>query len=59
MFKIILLSRLCYRKQILQEVSNTSDLSSEKFREIHKRIESCIDAIKPNEEYKDFTEKYK
>ncbi|XP_049820478.1 tyrosine-protein kinase Fer isoform X2 [Aethina tumida] len=46
-------------KQILQEVSNTSDLSSEKFREIHKRIESCIDAIKPNEEYKDFTEKYK
>ncbi|CAH0559325.1 unnamed protein product [Brassicogethes aeneus] len=46
-------------KHILQEIANNSDLSSEKFREIHKRIENCLDTIKPHEEYKDFTEKYK
>ncbi|KAJ3640839.1 hypothetical protein Zmor_027376 [Zophobas morio] len=46
-------------KQILQEVSTNSDCTADKFREIQKRIEASLESIKPNEEYKDFTEKHK
>ncbi|XP_017777355.1 PREDICTED: tyrosine-protein kinase Fer isoform X2 [Nicrophorus vespilloides] len=46
-------------KQILLEVSQYSDLTSEKFKEIQKKIESGLEAIKPSDEYNDFTEKHK
>nr|XP_023012456.1 tyrosine-protein kinase Fer isoform X2 [Leptinotarsa decemlineata] len=46
-------------KQILNDVANNSDLTSEKFREIQKKIENSIDSIKPCDEYKDFTDKHK
>uniref|UniRef100_A0AAR5PH33 Tyrosine-protein kinase n=1 Tax=Dendroctonus ponderosae TaxID=77166 RepID=A0AAR5PH33_DENPD len=46
-------------KQILSEIASNSDLTSEKFRECHRRICLNIDSIKPVDEYKDFTEKYK
>lgn len=50
---------ICAWKQILVDVANWSNFSSEKFKEIHKRIESSLDSIRPSEEYKDFTEKHK
>jgi hypothetical protein len=34
-------------------------LCSEKFREAQSRVEANLEAIKPNQEYKDFTEKHK
>ncbi|KAJ8915238.1 hypothetical protein NQ315_015461, partial [Exocentrus adspersus] len=46
-------------KQILQDVANNSNLTSDKFKEIQKRTETSIDSIKPSEEYKDFTEKHR
>jgi tyrosine-protein kinase Fer len=46
-------------KQILHEVSSNSDCTADKFREVQKRIEGSLEAIKPTEEYKDFTEKHK
>ncbi|XP_030767595.1 tyrosine-protein kinase Fer isoform X2 [Sitophilus oryzae] len=46
-------------KQILQDIVSNSDLTSEKHCEIQKRINSSLESIKPAEEYKDFTEKYK
>ncbi|XP_018327553.1 tyrosine-protein kinase Fer isoform X4 [Agrilus planipennis] len=46
-------------KQVLQEVSQLSDFSSDKFKEIQKRIEANVEAVNPAEEYKDFTEKHK
>lgn len=47
------------RKKILQQVAQLSDLTSEKFKEIQKRIENSLEQINPEEEYKDFTEKHK
>jgi hypothetical protein len=38
-------------------VSSNSDCTADKFREVQKRIEGSLEAIKPTEEYKDFTEK--
>ncbi|XP_066248419.1 tyrosine-protein kinase Fer isoform X2 [Euwallacea similis] len=46
-------------KQILSDIASNSDLSSEKFRECHSRVHQSIDSIKPIDEYKDFTERYK
>ncbi|XP_044263147.1 tyrosine-protein kinase Fer isoform X1 [Tribolium madens] len=46
-------------KQILQDIVTASDCTSEKFREIQKRIETSLETVKPTEEYKDFTEKHK
>jgi tyrosine-protein kinase Fer len=40
-------------------VSSNSDCTADKFREVQKRIEGSLEAIKPTEEYKDFTEKHK
>lgn len=36
-----------------------SDLASEKFAEIWKRVEKSVELIQPEGEYKDFTEKHK
>nr|CAH7731928.1 unnamed protein product [Callosobruchus chinensis] len=46
-------------KQLLIEIATNSDLTSEKFREVQRKIENSIESIKPSEEYKDFTEKHK
>ncbi|KAJ8961776.1 hypothetical protein NQ318_021377, partial [Aromia moschata] len=46
-------------KQILLDVANNSDLTSEKFKEIQKKIETSIESIRPCDEYRDFTEKHK
>ncbi|XP_045483309.1 tyrosine-protein kinase Fer isoform X2 [Harmonia axyridis] len=46
-------------KQILVDVSGLSDWSSEKFKKIQKKVGNALDSIKPTEEYKDFTEKFK
>ncbi|KAF5305505.1 hypothetical protein FQA39_LY01596 [Lamprigera yunnana] len=46
-------------RQLLQEFVQFSDFTSEKYREIQKRIENSLDTVKPTEEYNDFTEKYK
>ncbi|XP_072393549.1 tyrosine-protein kinase Fer isoform X2 [Diabrotica undecimpunctata] len=46
-------------KQILHDVATNSDLTSEKFKEIQRKIENSIESLKPSEEYNDFTEKHK
>ncbi|XP_065170799.1 tyrosine-protein kinase Fer isoform X1 [Atheta coriaria] len=46
-------------KVILQEVAQYSDLAAEKFREVYRRIEGGLEAIKPCDEYNGFTEKHK
>ena len=48
-----------HRKQVLQEVAQYSDFTSEKFREIQGKIENSLETIKPSDEYNDFTEKHK
>lgn len=46
-------------KNILQEASQHGDLTSDKFKEIQKRIDHVINSINPNEEYREFTEKHR
>uniref|UniRef100_A0A1A9WPB9 Tyrosine-protein kinase n=1 Tax=Glossina brevipalpis TaxID=37001 RepID=A0A1A9WPB9_9MUSC len=46
-------------KNILQEASQHGDLTSDKFKEIQKRIDNVINSINPNEEYREFTEKHR
>lgn len=46
-------------KNILQEASQHGDLTSDKFKEIQKRIDNVIISINPNEEYREFTEKHR
>uniref|UniRef100_A0A1I8Q228 Tyrosine-protein kinase n=1 Tax=Stomoxys calcitrans TaxID=35570 RepID=A0A1I8Q228_STOCA len=46
-------------KNILQEASQHSDLTSDKFKEIQKRIDNVIGSINPSEEYREFTEKHR
>ncbi|XP_053946073.1 tyrosine-protein kinase Fer isoform X8 [Anastrepha ludens] len=46
-------------KNILQEISQHGDLTSDKFKEIQKRIDNVINSINPSEEYREFTEKHK
>lgn len=46
-------------RQLLQDLAQHSDFTSEKYREIHKRIDSSLDSIKHTDEYNDFTEKHK
>ncbi|XP_054726146.1 tyrosine-protein kinase Fer isoform X2 [Anastrepha obliqua] len=45
-------------KNILQEISQHGDLTSDKFKEIQKRIDNVINSINPSEEYREFTEKH-
>ncbi|XP_068624359.1 tyrosine-protein kinase Fer isoform X3 [Battus philenor] len=46
-------------KAILLEVVQRSDFSTDKFREIQSKVESTIQNLKPQDEYKEFMEKYK
>lgn len=46
-------------KKLLQQVAQLSDFTSEKFVEIRKRIETSLESLDPEAEYKDFTEKHK
>uniref|UniRef100_A0A1L8DLX7 Tyrosine-protein kinase n=1 Tax=Nyssomyia neivai TaxID=330878 RepID=A0A1L8DLX7_9DIPT len=46
-------------KNILQEACQYSDLTSDKFKDIQKRIEHSIVNVNPAEEYREFTEKHK
>lgn len=46
-------------KGILVEVVQRSDFSTDKFREIQSKIESTVTNLRPQEEYKEFIEKYK
>uniref|UniRef100_A0A1A9ZYX9 Tyrosine-protein kinase n=1 Tax=Glossina pallidipes TaxID=7398 RepID=A0A1A9ZYX9_GLOPL len=46
-------------KNILQEASQHGDLTSDKFKEIQKRIDNVISSVNPNEEYREFTEKHR
>lgn len=48
-----------YRKSILQETSQYSDLTSNSFQDIQQRIEGSIQSIHPAEEYREFTERHK
>ncbi|KOB67757.1 Tyrosine-protein kinase Fps85D, partial [Operophtera brumata] len=46
-------------KGILLEVVQRSDYSTEKFREIQTKIETTVQNLRPQDEYKEFIEKYK
>lgn len=48
-----------FRKGILLEVVQRADFTSEKFREIQNKVESVVQNLRPQEEYKEFIEKYK
>ncbi|XP_011251363.2 tyrosine-protein kinase Fer isoform X2 [Camponotus floridanus] len=44
---------------ILQDIVKYSDFSTEKFLDIHVRVQKIVDSIKPIEEYRDFIGKHK
>ncbi|KMQ93859.1 tyrosine-protein kinase fps85d [Lasius niger] len=46
-------------KGILQDIVKYSDFTTEKFLEIHVRVQKIVDSIKPIEEYRDFIGKHK
>lgn len=46
-------------KGVLLEVVQRSDYSTDKFREIQTKIETTIQNLRPQDEYKEFIEKYK
>ncbi|XP_053605755.1 tyrosine-protein kinase Fer isoform X2 [Plodia interpunctella] len=46
-------------KGILLEVIQRTDFSSDKFREIQNKIETNVQHLRPQDEYKEFIEKYK
>ncbi|XP_034828381.1 tyrosine-protein kinase Fer isoform X2 [Maniola hyperantus] len=46
-------------KGILVEVVQRSDFSTDKFREIQTKVESTVQNLRPQDEYKEFMEKYK
>ncbi|XP_048512678.1 tyrosine-protein kinase Fer isoform X4 [Athalia rosae] len=46
-------------KNILQDIVKYSDFTTEKFLEIHTRMEKAVEAIKPIDEYKDFIGKHR
>ncbi|XP_037909627.1 tyrosine-protein kinase Fer isoform X2 [Hermetia illucens] len=46
-------------KNMLQEIIQFSDLTSDKFVEIQKKIETIVNNIIPAEEYREFTERHK
>lgn len=50
---------LFHRKGILLEVVQRSDFSTDKFREIQSKIETTVQNLRPQDEYKEFIEKYK
>ncbi|XP_059611193.1 tyrosine-protein kinase Fer isoform X3 [Phlebotomus argentipes] len=46
-------------RNILQEACQHGDFTSDKFRDIQKRVELSIAHVNPAEEYREFTEKHK
>ncbi|GLV31114.1 FER tyrosine kinase [Carabus blaptoides fortunei] len=46
-------------KQVLQDVAQYSDLTSNKFNEIQQKIETSLNGIRPTDEYREFTEKHR
>lgn len=48
-----------YRRSIIQDAIQSSNITSDKFREIQKHIETTIQNVNPSEEYREFTEKHK
>ncbi|XP_046967353.1 tyrosine-protein kinase Fer isoform X3 [Vanessa cardui] len=46
-------------KGILMEVVQRSDFGTEKFKDIQNKIESSVQNLRPQEEYKEFFEKYR
>ncbi|KAJ2947392.1 hypothetical protein O0L34_g17162 [Tuta absoluta] len=46
-------------KGILMEVVQKCDFGTDKFKEIQTKMESAVQNLKPQEEYKEFIEKYK
>lgn len=46
-------------KGILVEVAQRSDFGTEKFKEIQNKIESTVQNLRPQEEYKEFIDKYR
>ncbi|XP_017757150.1 PREDICTED: tyrosine-protein kinase Fer isoform X2 [Eufriesea mexicana] len=46
-------------KTILQDIVKYSDFTTDKFQEIHRRMQKAVDSVKPIEEYKDFIGKHR
>lgn len=47
------------RKGILHDIVKYSDFTTDKFLEIHARMQKAVDTVKPIEEYRDFIGKHK
>ncbi|XP_003706220.1 tyrosine-protein kinase Fer isoform X2 [Megachile rotundata] len=45
-------------KAILQDIVKYSDFTTDKFQEIHSRMQKAVDTVKPVEEYRDFIGKH-
>ena len=43
----------------MQDIVKYSDFTTEKFLEIHTRMQKAVDTIKPIDEYRDFINKNK
>ncbi|KAK9305085.1 hypothetical protein QLX08_003773 [Tetragonisca angustula] len=46
-------------KTILQDIVKYSDFTTDKFQEIHRRMQKAVDSVKPVEEYRDFIGKHR
>ncbi|CAL7934747.1 unnamed protein product [Xylocopa violacea] len=46
-------------KTILQDIVKYSDLTTDKFVEVHKQMQKAVDSVKPVEEYRDFIAKHR
>ncbi|XP_076765777.1 tyrosine-protein kinase Fer isoform X2 [Xylocopa sonorina] len=46
-------------KTILQDIVKYSDLTTDKFLEVHKQMQKAVDSVKPVEEYRDFIAKHR
>lgn len=50
---------LLSRKNLLNDIANLSDYTSNEYSSIQQQINSSINSIIPSDEYKDFADKYK
>ena len=46
-------------KSILQDMVKYSDFTTDKFQEVHLRMQEAVDSVKPVEEYRDFVGKHR
>ncbi|XP_076672731.1 tyrosine-protein kinase Fer isoform X3 [Andrena cerasifolii] len=46
-------------KTILQDMVKYSDFTTDKFQEVHLRMQEAVDSVKPVEEYRDFVGKHR